>query len=147
MAKGDASTGIDQDQQAPPPGAAPEPGAKMANPAEPLAETVVPERHQAEGSPFIRKGASAGFPKPKWHPVHGKIELRSADEEAGLVNPSDWFDSPERADAARTWTEAHTVMHANYAAKAMAHEEAGHPVVRNSVAADEAVRRGSPEPL
>ena len=124
----------------------PEPGAELANPAEPLAATKVPDR--ADASAYVAPGAVApGFPRMKFHPVHGGVEIKTPDELAGLQPATDWFDTAEAADAARTWTEAHVAMTQNSRAKLGAHDEAGHTVVRNSVQADESVRRGLTEPL
>ena len=128
-----------------PPPAAPEPGQELSNPAQPLAPTVVPE--PASSAAFITPGVTAGYPKTKFHPVHGAVELKDANEEAGLMSPTDWFNTPEEADAARTWTEANIAGAHNTRAKMQALDEAGRPIVRNSVQADMSIRSGKTEPL
>lgn len=126
-----------------------EPGSRVPNPAEPYAVTEIPER--ADASSFLRAAGDrpqpTDYPKVKYHPVHGGVIVKSAEEEGGLVPKTDWFDSPELADAARTWTEAEAARHYNMRRKLDVLEDAGHPVVRNSVQADEALRRGQTEPL
>ena len=79
--------------------------------------------------------------------MHGGVELKNPNEEAGLMSPSDWFDTPEEADAARTWTEAAMASAHNTRAKLQALDEAGRAIVRNSVQADQAIRGGKTEPL
>lgn len=129
-----------------PAAAAPAPGDTLANPAQPLAPTKVPEPTKADS--FVHKvEAFLGYPKMKYHPVHGGIQLNNPNEEASLLPATDWKDTPELADAARTWTEAHVAGANNTRAKLDALDEAGHPVVRNSVQADESIRAGTPEPL
>jgi hypothetical protein len=124
----------------------PKPGDIIANPAEPLAPTVVPEK--TDPSVFLNpEAAHEGYPKTLYHPVHGAIELTDPNMESQLQDRRSWFHLPELADAARTWTEAHITAAANTAAKLASHAEAGHAVVRNSVQADLAVRAGRPEPL
>ena len=124
----------------------PEPGDTLSNPAEPLAPTKLAERAKAEA--FITPNvAPAGYPKMMYHPVHGGIEVADPNAMAGLLPSTDWFDSPEKADAARTWTEAHMASAHNTREKLAAHDDAGHAIVRNSVQADEAIRRGLAEPL
>jgi hypothetical protein len=89
-----------------------------------------------------------GFPKTKYHPVHGAVTVTDPNEEASLAGPAtDWFDTPELADKSRTWTEAHMAGAANTRAKLAALDAAGLPIVRNSAAAHEAIRKGTPEPL
>lgn len=123
-----------------------EPGTTIANPAEPLAPTTIPE--PARPQSFIQQVENfAGYPKRKYHPVHGGIDLQNPNEEAGLLPASDWFDTPEQADAARTWTEAHVASAHNTRAKLGVHDDAGQAIVRNSVQADEAIKRGQAEPL
>lgn len=127
------------------------PGSTIANPAEPYASTKIPER--ADASSFVK--AAAGlvpappvlFPKIKYHPVHGGVTVKDAKEEGALFPPTDWFDSAELADAARTWTEAEIVRQNNLREKLKVLDDAGHPVVRNSVQSDEAIRRAQTEPL
>jgi hypothetical protein len=135
-------------EHAPQPDAAP-PGTRVANPAQPYADTVVPERRDA--SAFLRAGADTthpqGYPKLKYHPVHGGITVKDQGEEAALYPVSDWFDSAELADLARTHTEAEAVRTHNQIAKLKELEEKGLPVVRNSVQSDEAIRRAQIEPL
>jgi hypothetical protein len=139
-----------QAQQAQPgqPGQA-QPGTKLPNPAQPYAPTDVPVRPDA--SSFMRAGYAAthpdGYPKLKYHPVHGGIEVKDQGEEAGLYPKTDWFDTPELADAARTHTEAEQVRFHNQIVKLHELEEKEHPIVRNSVQSDEAVRRAQTEPL
>jgi hypothetical protein len=129
----------------------PPPGTRLANPAEPYATTEVKERPDA--SSFVKAADSAerkpptDYPKIRYHPVHGGITVKDAAEEGALQPKTDWFDSPELADAARTYTEAEIVRTNNQMAKLKALEEAGHPIVRDSVQADESIRRGYPEPL
>lgn len=127
------------------------PGSKIPNPAEPYAPTEVPERAGADS--FKRVAAQGGpqpapgYPKLKYHPVHGGVEIKDAEEEACLMPKTDWFDTPELADAARTWTEAEIVRQHNLRAKLKELDDAGHPMVRNSVQSDEAIRSGRLEPL
>lgn len=122
------------------------PGDKSANPAEPLAPTTIPAA--ADPAPFLSGAVShPGFPKTVYHPVHGGITLTDPNQEAQLIDRRSWFDLPELADAARTWTEAHIAGANNTRAKLAAHDEAGHALVRNSVQADESVRAGNAEPL
>lgn len=125
------------------------PGTKVANPAQPYAETEIPERKDA--SAFLRKGHGEthpdGYPKLKYHPVHGGITVKDPGEEAGLYPKHDWFDTPELADAARTWTEAEAVRVHNQQVKLQELLDTGLPVVRNSVQSDEAIRQAKVEPL
>jgi hypothetical protein len=86
----------------------------------------------------------AGFPKHKWHPVHGKKTVNDPNEEADLDR--NWFDSPEAADAARTDREAGIVVHKNERVNLEEHEQR-HGVVRNSVQAQESRDAGNLEPL
>ena len=86
-------------------------------------------------------------------PTHRFRELQS-DLFAGkvLIDATNYWppvdgDDPELADAARTWTEAEAARHYNMRRKLDVLQDAGHPVVRNSVQADEALRRGQTEPL
>lgn len=135
-----------QDPHAPPthPDGRPQ---RVQNPAQPLAETEVPEK-RPEAKAFLRGGpVPTAYPKLKFHPVHGGVEVKDANEEGGLYPPTDWFDSPELADLARTETEAQAVLFQNMMAKAKVLEDRGLPVVRNSVQADEATRAGQAEPL
>jgi hypothetical protein len=129
--------------------AAAKPGTRVANPAEPYAATKAPERRDAKS--FLRAGADtthmSGYPKLKYHPVHGGIEVKDPGEESQLYPKTDWFDSPELADAARTHTEAEIVRVHNQLEKLKELEAKGHPVVRNSVQSDESIRRAYPEPL
>jgi hypothetical protein len=125
------------------------PGTRVANPAQPYADTEVPERKDA--SSFLRAGHDSthpqGYPKLKYHPVHGGVTVKDQGEEAALVPPTDWFDTPELADLARTHTEAEAVRTYNQMVKLEELKERGHPVVRNSVQSDEAIRRAQTEPL
>lgn len=121
------------------------PGTKLPNPAEPYATTTVPERPTAS---VFTEGVAAGpsgYPKVRFHPVHGGVTVNSPEEEGGLVPKTDWFDSPELADLARTWTEAEVARVSNQLEKLKTLE--GKPIVRNSAQADEAIRRGQTEPL
>lgn len=128
-----------------------EPGTKIPNPAEPYAPTVIPERAGAESFKRVFEQGGPrpgpGYPKLKYHPVHGGIEIKDAEEEACLMPKTDWFDTPELADAARTWTEAEMVRMHNLRAKLHELDDAGHPMVRNSVQSDEAIRNARIEPL
>lgn len=124
------------------------PGDQLPNPAEPYAPVRIPDRQDA--SSFVKAkgpGAPSGYPKMKYHPVHGGIEVKDGEEEGALQPKTDWFDTAELADAARTWTEAEIVRQHNLRQKLETLDEAGHPIVRNSVQADESLRRGKPEPL
>ena len=122
-----------------------EPGTQLPNPAEPYATTPVPERASAsvftEGAP----AGPSGYPKVKYHPVHGGVNVNTPEEEGGLQPKTDWFDSAELADMARTYTEAEVARVNNQLEKLRTLE--GKPIVRNSVQADEAIRRGQTEPL
>lgn len=123
----------------------PEAPVAVANPAEPAAPTVV---QPAEGNrSLVGSVAMAGFPKTKYHPVHGRVVVNDPNEEASLSPPTDYFDTPEEADMHRTATEAWTTHAANMRAKLNVHDEAGHEIVRNSVQADESIRSGGAEPL
>jgi hypothetical protein len=123
-----------------------QPGAKLLNPSQPLAPTIVPP--PADVSKFLAEGqAASGFPKKLYHPVHGEIEVKDPNEEAKLQTRRDWFDTPELADAARTATEAWMAHQNNLQAKLRGHQEAGQAVVRNSNQADQSIRSGQPEPL
>ena len=126
-----------------------QPGQRIQNPAQPLADTEIPPR--ADASSFMREGADtthpSGYPKLKYHPVHGGIVVKDPGEESNLFPKTDWFDSPELADAARTHTEAEIVRVNNQMVKLRELEERGHPVVRNSVQSDESIRNAYPEPL
>jgi hypothetical protein len=124
-------------------------GTRLANPAEPYAVTEQPPR--AEAKAFMREGAEgvhpSGYPKMKYHPVHGGVEVTEPGQESALYPKTDWFDSPELADAARTHTEAEIVRIKNQLAKLETLDKLGLPVVRNSVQADESIRRSQAEPL
>ena len=139
--------GSQQDRMLPP-GEQAQPGMMLPNPAEPYAPVEIPPR--ADASSFVRAMGAAkppGYPKMKYHPVHGGISVKDAGEEGALQPPTDWFDSAELADAARTWTEAEIVRQNNLRRKLEVLDEAGHPIVRNSVQADEALRGAKVEPL
>ena len=140
-------SGSQQDRMLPP-GEQAQPGMMLPNPAEPYAPVEIPPR--AYASSFVRAMGAAkppGYPKMKYHPVHGGISVKDAGEEGALQPPTDWFDSAELADAARTWTEAEIVRQNNLRRKLEVLDEAGHPIVRNSVQADEALRGAKVEPL
>ena len=129
-------------------GEAPDDAARIANPAQLYAQTKVPER--AKASDFMAEDAEShpdGYPKLLFHPVHGGIEIADPGEESRLRPRREWFDSPELADAARTHTEAEIVRFNNQLAKMGELAEKGLPMVRNSVQADEGIRRNYPEPL
>lgn len=117
----------------------------VANPAEPAAPTVAPPA--PDNSSLVGKAPLSGFPKTKYHPVHGRVMVKDPNEEASLSPPTDYFDTPEEADMHRTATEAWTTHAHNLRSKLGAHDEAGHQVVRNSVQADESLREGGVEPL
>lgn len=124
------------------------PGTMLPNPAEPYAPVAIPER--ADASSFVKAVGDQkpqGYPKLKYHPVHGGVVIKDPGEEGALQPPTDWFDSAELADAARTWTEAEIVRQNNLRRKLEVLDEAGHPIVRNSVQADEALRGAKVEPL
>ena len=136
----------DTEQKSPDPITPVPEGAMIANPAEPAAPTMAPAK--PDNSSLVTKGtALAGYPKVKYHPVHGRVPVADPNEEASLSPPTDYFDTPEEADMHRTATEAWTTHAANINAKLEAHADAGHQVVRNSVQADESLRKGNPEPL
>lgn len=123
-----------------------QPGDKLLNPSQPLAPTVVPG--PADVSKFLQQTPGvSGYPKRLYHPVHGEIEVADPGQEASLQTRRDWFDTPEQADAARTATEAWIVQQNNLRAKLQQHDEAGHSIVRNSVAATQSIKSGQPEPL
>lgn len=139
------------EQQAVPPAAAPapgdvQPGDTLLNPSQPLAPTVIAP--PADVTKFLAETPGmSGYPKKKYHPVHGEVEVADPGQEASLRTPRDWFDTPEQADAARTATEAWMVHANNLRAKLKVHDDSGHNVVRNSVQADQSIRSGQPEPL
>ncbi len=85
-----------------------------------------------------------GFPTVAYHPVYGRRELKDANEAVGLN--SDWFNTAEEADLHRTEREAQMVVHQNRDVK-VGDAVATSGVVRNSVAAQENVDAGRPEPL
>jgi hypothetical protein len=122
-----------------------EPGQQLPNPAEPYATTTVPERANASVFTEGQAAGPSGYPKVKYHPVHGGVNVDTPEQEGGLQPKTDWFDSPELADLARTWTEAEVARTYNQLEKLKTLE--GKPVVRNSAQADEAIRRGQTEPL
>jgi hypothetical protein len=129
-------------------GGTPDDATRIANPAQLYAQTKVPER--AKASDFMAEDAEShpdGYPKLLFHPVHGGIEIADPGEESRLRPRREWFDSPELADAARTHTEAEIVRFNNQLAKMGELAEKGLPMVRNSVQADEGIRRNYPEPL
>ena len=129
-------------------GETPDDATRIANPAQLYAQTKVPER--AKASDFMAEDAEShpdGYPKLLFHPVHGGIEIADPGEESRLRPRREWFDSPELADAARTHTEAEIVRFNNQLAKMGELAEKGLPMVRNSVQADEGIRRNYPEPL
>ena len=120
----------------------------MANPAEPLAPTVVNAKPMEERNRSLVGKAMSGYPKWKYHEIHGGVMVNDPSEEAGLMGPpTDWADTPEEIDMRRTATAAWETHHANIQAKLNKHADAGREVVRNSVTADESVRRGNAEPL
>lgn len=101
----------------------------------------------------------AGYPKFKYHPVLGAIEVKDPNEMAALQPPHDYFDTAEEADMHRTDREAGQVIAHNVGVKVQA-KLAGKPVdlsdpvqagsagvVRNSVAATENLKAGGSEPL
>jgi hypothetical protein len=87
----------------------------------------------------------AGYPKTKWHPVHGAKTVNDPNEEHETFDRN-WFDTPAAADAARTDREAGLVVHRNMRVKLNAHEN-DKGVVRNSVQAQESLDRTGFEPL
>ena len=117
----------------------------LPNPAEPAAPTVEPP--EPDNRSLVGKAPLSGFPKTKYHPVHGRVVVNDPNEEASLSPPTDYFDTPGEADMHRTATEAWTTHANNINSKLRMHDEAGHQVVRNSVQADEALRQGAAEPL
>ena len=103
-----------------------------------------------------------GFPKRRYHPVFGSREAKDPNESATIFQPShDWFDTPEEADMHRTDREAGEAVHYNQRLKVDARvaqatgkqvppvrgEGAPQGIVRNSVAAQESLNKGNPEPL
>jgi len=130
----------------PPPAPPPQPGERVPNPAQPYASLAVPQPQ--DKAAFVAPGTVAsGFPKTLYHPVHGGIELADPAEEASLVPRTDWFNTPEEADAHRTYTEAQLAAHKTLTAKLQALEEAGKGVVHNSVQAHQNLLAGRAEPL
>jgi hypothetical protein len=123
----------------------PKPGDTILNPAQPYAATVIPDAPTAESFLRNRPASMPGYPKMKWHPVHGGVTVDNPTDEATLG--SDWRNSPEEADASRTATEAWIAQAHNTRAKIQELDEQGHPIVRNSAQADEAIRAGKAEPL
>jgi hypothetical protein len=132
------TTLADVEQDAPPPADEPREA--------PLAATTTPNPDKPAPVPETagEPRRFRGYPKKKWHPVHGAREARDPNEEAELFDRN-WFDTPEGADAARTEREAQIVLHKNARVRVDEHEERG--VVRNSVAAQESLDRGAAEPL
>lgn len=100
--------------------------------------TTTPTPAPDDPTPFLMTTAPvtpSPYPKAKWHPVHGKITLPDAATEAKLVNPSQWFDSPEAADAHRTADEAWLTHQAMLTAKLKSYADAtpaAQPVVQDS---------------
>ena len=123
-------------------------GALIANPAEPAAPTKAPP--VVDNSSLINRGAvgvAAPVAKTLYHPVHGAVIVKDANEEASLSPRTDYFNTPEEADMHRTATEAWTTYAFNQAEKLRTHAEAGHQVVRNSVQSDMSLRSGAAVPL
>jgi hypothetical protein len=87
----------------------------------------------------------AGYPKRKWHPIHGAKDANDPNEEAEFFDRN-WFDTPEAADAARTQREADIVVHRNRDCLVEEHDKR-QGVVRNSVAAQESRDQGRLEPI
>lgn len=114
----------------------------VPNPADPTTPSVVP----VAATP-VPPVTFAGFPKMRFHPVLGRSVAVDPNELAALDYQAGWRDTPEEADQNRTATEAQEVAFRNMMAKMAEHEAAGHVVVRNSVQADESLRRGNAEPL
>ena len=92
-----------------------------------------------------------GWPRVRFHPVHGRREFADPYEAAEFGQDDekgDWrFKSAAEADMARTDTEAGMVIAHNMRTKLAQVDEADGGVVRNSVSAQESLDAGHSEPL
>ena len=94
----------------------------------------------------VDMGRMSGLPAKVYHPVFGEKEVKDANEAFALSQ--DWFNTPEEADAHRTWTEAEMNRHHNMNVKTQAATSEGAPgVLRNSNQATMNANKGNPEPL
>lgn len=75
------------------------------------------------------------YPLTAYHPVHGAVTVKDADEAAKTFsNPLDWFETAEEADQHRTENEAAIVIHNARRGQITAHEQGSTPgVVKHSV--------------
>jgi hypothetical protein len=98
------------------------------------------------------KRALPGWPKTRFHPVHGRKDFADPYEAAEFGqddDKGDWrFKTAAEADMHRTDTEAGVAIANNMRTKLEAHDEAGVGVVRNSASAQESLDSGNKaEPL
>ena len=105
----------------------------------------------AASEPEPAKRSLPGWPRVRFHPVHGRREFADPYEAAEVGQDDaegDWrFKTAAEADMARTDTEAGLAIAHNMRTKLGAIDEADHGVVRNSASAQEALDAGKPEPL
>ena len=94
----------------------------------------------------------ASFPFTAYHPTKGARTANTPEESQQVFDgdPRDWFATAGEADAARTQREAEIAV-AHRLQNRLDHELGNdHPVsdevVENSVAADQRIRDGQPEP-
>lgn len=130
---------------------APQPPAPAA-----VAETTPPVTHEKpevkpEPPASPEKKSLPGWPKTRFHPVHGRKDFADPYEAAEYGqddDKGDWrFKSAAEADLHRTDTEAGVVIANNMRTKLGQHDEQGKGVVRNSVSAQESLDSGHVEPL
>lgn len=102
-------------------------------------------------APSDEKRALPGWPRTRFHPVHGRREFADPYEAAEFGQSDeigDWrFKSAAEADMARTDTEAGLNVAHNMRTKLAEIDEREQPVARNSASAQESVDAGHVEPL
>ena len=136
------------------------PAATPAVEAKPVEAKPTPD--PAKASEGESKPSFVGFPMVKFHPIFGRKSAADPNEAATMFQPeTDWKETAELADMARTETEALQVMAHNQRVKLDANtalqkgeepapatgENAVKGPVRNSVAAQESLNAGHLEPL
>ena len=101
-----------------------------------------------QGQPLTDPGQIAGNPLTRYHPMRGRRTFKDANEfqAAGGEDGDYRFKTPAAADAARHDGEAVPLWHRNVRAKLDFHADDGSPTVQNSVAAQESLDSGFPEP-
>ena len=82
------------------------------------------------------------FPQTVYHPVQGAVTLTDAEHAARVVTvPTDWFATPQEADAHRTENEAQVVIHYGRRGQVQKYQDADEGVVHHSVTHQETVDR------